>query len=97
MISFFRLAHRFKRGMLEIISETPDDILDKYLDPTLTGKLPEYGNFKVAVGKKEYDIIRYYQNWQVFYSQRIIDVLSFLARALWQAREGVMACWLSKN
>ena len=76
MISFFRLAHRFKRGMLEIISETPDDILDKYLDPTLTGKLPEYGNFKVAVGKKEYDIIRYYQNWQVFYSQRIIDVLS---------------------
>ena len=52
MISFFRLAHRFKRGMLEIISETPDDILDKYLDPTQTGKLPEYGNLRSQSGKK---------------------------------------------
>ncbi len=76
MISFFRLAHRFKRGMLEIISDAPDDILDKYLDPTQTEKLPESVKFKVAAGKKEYDIIQHYQSWQIFYSQRIIDVLS---------------------
>ena len=62
--------------MIEIISDTPDDILDKYLDPTQTEKLPDHVKFKVAVGKKEYDIIRYYQNWQEFYSHRIIDVLS---------------------
>ena len=76
MISFFNLVHRFKRGMIEIISDTSDDILDKYLDPTQTEKLPENVKFKVAAGKKEYDIIRHHQNWQAFYSQRIIDVLS---------------------
>ena len=76
MISSFSLAYRLKRGMLEIASATPDDILDKYLDPTQTEKLPEDVCFKVAAGKKEYDLIGYYQNWQVFYSQKIIDVLS---------------------
>lgn len=76
MISSFSLAYRLKRGMLEIASATPDDILDKYLDPTQTEKLPEDVCFKVAAGKKEYDLIGYYQNWQVFYSQKFIDVLS---------------------
>lgn len=76
MISFFNLSHRFKRGMIEIISDTSDDILDKYLDPTQTEKLPENVKFKVAAGKKEYDIIRHHQDWQPFYSQRFIDVLS---------------------
>lgn len=66
MISSFSLAYRLKRGMLEIASATPDDILDKYLDPTQTEKLPEDVCFKVAAGKKEYDLIGYYQNWQVF-------------------------------
>ena len=52
MISSFSLAYRLKRGMLEIASATPDDILDKYLDPTQTEKLPDDVCFKVAIGKK---------------------------------------------
>jgi hypothetical protein len=41
MISLFDLTHRFKRSMLEITSETSYDILDKYLDPSQTEKLPD--------------------------------------------------------
>ena len=76
MISLFDLTHRFKRSMLEITSETSYDILDKYLDPSQTEKLPDDVCFKVAAGKKDYDIIRYYEVGWEFYSQKIIDVLS---------------------
>ena len=76
MISLFCLTHRFKRSMLEITSETSYDILDKCLDPTQTEKLPDDVCFKVAIGKKNYDIIRYYGVGWEFNSQKIIDVLS---------------------
>ncbi len=76
MISFYYFSHRFKRSMLEITSETSYDILDKCLDPTQTEKLPDDVCFKVAAGKKDYDIIRYYGVGWKFCSQKIIDVLS---------------------
>lgn len=76
MISFYYFSHRFKRSMLEITSETSYDILDKCLDPTQTEKLPDDVCFKVAIGKKDYDIIRYYGVGWKFCSQKIIDVLS---------------------
>ncbi len=47
--------------MLEISSEISYDILDTYLDPTQTEKLPDDVYFKVVAGKKKYDIIRYYE------------------------------------
>ena len=76
MISCYYFSHRFKRSMLEISSEISYDILDTYLDPTQTEKLPDDVVFKVAAGKKEYDIIRYYESCLEFYSQRIINILS---------------------
>ena len=75
MISLFCLTHRFKRSMLEITSETSYDILDKYLGPAQTEKLPDV-HFKVVAGKKNYDIIRYYGFAWEFYSQKFIEVLS---------------------
>ena len=62
--------------MLEITSETDYKILRKYLDPLRKEKLPDDIKFKVAVGKKNYDIIRLYECGEEFYSQKIIDVLS---------------------
>ena len=76
MISLFCLTHRFKRSMLEITSETSYDILDKYLGPAQTKKLPDDVHFKVVAGKKNYDIIRYYGFAWEFYSQKFIEVLS---------------------
>ena len=76
MISLFCLTHRFKRSMLEITSETSYDILDKYLGPAQTEKLPDDVHFKVVAGKKNYDIIRYYGFALEFYSQKFIEVLS---------------------
>lgn len=76
MISLFCLTHRFKRSMLEITSETSYDILDKYLGPAQTEKLPDDVHFKVVAGKKNYDIIRYYGFAWEFYSQKFIEVLS---------------------
>lgn len=76
MISLFCLTHRFKRSMLEITSETSYDILDKYLGPAQTEKLPDDVHFKVVAGKKKYDIIRYYGFAWEFYSQKFIEVLS---------------------
>jgi len=60
-------------------SETSYEILDKYLDPTQTERLPDDVVFKVVAGKKEYDIIRYYEVGWAFYSQKIIEVLSQFA------------------
>ena len=62
--------------MLEITSETSYDILDKYLGPAQTEKLPDDVHFKVVAGKKKYDIIRYYGFAWEFYSQKFIEVLS---------------------
>ena len=76
MIAFYFLTHRFKRSMLEIISETSYDVLWKYLLPYKTKPLPADVTFTVAAGKKEYDIIRLYESSVDFFSQKIIDVLS---------------------
>ena len=76
MISFFDFTHRFKRGMLEIASDAPIEILWNYLNPLQKEKLPANILFKVAAGKKAYDIIRLYESGEYFYSQRVIDVLS---------------------
>ena len=76
MITYYKIFNRFKRSMLEITSETDYKILRKYLDPLRKEKLPDDIKFKVAVGKKNYDIIRLYECGEEFYSQRIIDVLS---------------------
>lgn len=76
MISYYYFSHRFKRSMLEISSEISYDILDKYLDPTQTERLPDDVYFKVVAGKKKYDIIRYYGFAWEFYSQKFIEVLS---------------------
>lgn len=62
--------------MLEISSETSYEILDKYLDPTQTERLPDDVCFKVVAGKKKYDIIRYYGFAWAFYSQKLIGILS---------------------
>ena len=76
MITFYDFTHRFKRSMLEITSDTDYKTIKKYLDPLQKEKLPDNVKFKVAVGKKNYDIIRLYECGEEFYSQRIIDVLS---------------------
>ena len=62
--------------MLEITSETDHKILRRYLDPLQKEKLPDGIKFKVAAGKKPYDITRLYGFVEEFYSQRFIDVLS---------------------
>ena len=76
MITFYKLTHRFKRSMLEIKTDSPIEFYEDYLDPLQTEKLPGNVSFKVAAGKKPYDIIRLYQDIPEFYSQKIIDVLS---------------------
>ena len=76
MITFYDFTHRFKRSMLEITSDTDYKTIKKYLDPLQKEKLPDNVKFKVAVGKKNYDIIRLYECGEEFYSQRVINVLS---------------------
>lgn len=70
MISFYIFTHRFKRSMLEITSDTPIDILWKYLNPLQKEKLPANVQFKVAAGKKAYDIIRLYESGEYFFSKK---------------------------
>lgn len=76
MNTFFDFGHRFKRSMLEITSDTDYDTLWKYLNPLQTEKLPDNITFRVAAGKKAYDIIRLYESGEEFHSQKVIDVLS---------------------
>lgn len=76
MIPLFEFTHRFKKGMLEISSNTSYDILWKYLDPLQKERLPSNITFKVKTGKKQYDIIRLYESGEEFFSQNVIDVLS---------------------
>lgn len=76
MISYFDLSHRFKRSMLEITSESSYDILWNYLKPLRKERLPDGTKFRVASGKKSYDIIRLFESGEEFYSQKVIDVLS---------------------
>ncbi len=76
MKTIYMFTHRFKRSMLEITSDTDYDTLWKYLNPLQTEKLPDNITFRVAAGKKAYDIIRLYESGEKFHSQKVIDVLS---------------------
>lgn len=75
MITFYRFTHRFKRSLLEIKSDS------QYVyywnpDPLSKEKLPDYIVFEIAAGKKMYDIIRRYEDCGIFFSQKVIDILS---------------------
>lgn len=76
MKTIYMFTHRFKRSMLEITSDTDYDTLWKYLNPLQTEKLPDNITFRVAAGKKAYDIIRLYESGEKIHSQKVIDVLS---------------------
>ena len=76
MISVFNLYNAFKRSAFEISSNASYKLLWEYLVPYQKKKLPESITFKVAAGKKGYDLIRLFQSGEFFFSQRFIDVLS---------------------
>ena len=77
MKTVYNIHNAFKRSQLEI---TSDDLsyrlLREYLVPYHKEKLPENITFKVAVGKKNYDIIRFFESGRLFFSNKFIDVLS---------------------
>ena len=76
MKTFYRLAHRFKSSLLEITTDNVFDLSDEYMCLNTQKKVLEDITFRVATGKKSYDIIRFFESVGHFYSQRIIDVLS---------------------
>ena len=76
MKTFYRLSHRFKSSMLEITSDIPVEYSWQYLNTSRKEKLPDGIDFSVATGKKAYDIIRFFERGERFYSQKIIDILS---------------------
>lgn len=76
MVTFYHFNHRFKRSMLEITPSISFDLNWDQIDPLQKVKHLVSVPFKVAAGKKEYDIIRVFENIGVFYSQKVIDVLS---------------------
>lgn len=72
----FDFLNDFKRSQLEIIANVSNKLLWEYLVPYKNEKLPENITFKVAAGKKNYDVIRLFQSGEYFFSQKFIDVLS---------------------
>ena len=76
MKTFYRLAHRFKSSLLEITTDNVFDLSEEYICLNTQKKVLENITFRVATGKKSYDIIRFFESVGHFYSQRIIDVLS---------------------
>ena len=76
MITVFSLGNAWKRSQLEIESEISYKILCEQLIPYQKEKLPDNVTFKVAAGKKAYDLIRLYESGEYFFSQKIIDILS---------------------
>ena len=76
MNTVFDFINAFKRSQIEITSDVPYHILREFLVPYKKEKLPESVVFKVAAGKKNYDVIRLFECGQYFFSQKIIDVLS---------------------
>ncbi len=76
MITVFSLGNAWKRSQLEIASEISYKILCERLIPYQKEKLPDNVTFKVATGKKAYDLIRLYESGEYFFSQKIIDILS---------------------
>ena len=76
MITVFSIGNAWKRSQLEIDSEIPYKILCEHLIPYQKEKLPNNIIFKVATGKKAYDLIRLFESGEFFFSQKIINVLS---------------------
>ncbi len=76
MNTVFNFYNAFKRSQLELLSDAPYDLLYDYLEPYKKEKLPDNTTFKVATGKKNYDLIRLFQSGEFFFSQKFIDVLS---------------------
>lgn len=76
METVFNFHNAFKRSQLEISSDASYDLLLEYLVPYKKERLPENVTFKVAAGKKNYDIIRLFESGEYFFSQKFIDVLS---------------------
>ena len=76
MKTFYRLSHRFKSSLLEITTDNVFALSDEYICLNTPKKILENKIFRVATGKKSYDIIRFFESVGDFYSQRIIDVLS---------------------
>ena len=76
MKTFYRLTHRFKSSLLEITTDNVFALSDEYMCLNTPKKILENKIFRVATGKKSYDIIRFFEYVGHFYSQRIIDVLS---------------------
>ena len=76
MNTVFDLHNAFKRRQLEIISNIPYKLLWEFLKPYKKEKLPESVVFKIAAGKKNYDVIRLFESGEYFFSQKFIDVLS---------------------
>ena len=76
MNSVFDFHNAFKRSQLEIISNIPNKLIWDYLVPYKKERLPENITFKIAAGKKNYDLIRLFQSGEFFFSQKFIDVLS---------------------
>ena len=76
MNTVYDLLNDFKRSQLEISSDASYSFLHEYLVPYKKERLPENVTFKVAVGKKNYDVIRHYECGEYFFSQKFIDVLS---------------------
>lgn len=76
MKTVFNFHNDFKRSQLEISPDVSYNLLWEYLVPYKDEKLPENVTFKVAIGKKNYDVIRLFESGEYFFSQKFIDVLS---------------------
>ena len=73
MNTVFDLHNAFKRSQLEIISNIPYKLLWEFLKPYKKEKLPESVVFKIAAGKKNYDVIRLFESGEYFFSQKFLN------------------------
>ena len=76
MNTVFDFVNASKRSQLEITSDTSYSVLREYLLLCQKEKLPEDVTFRVATGKKNYDVIRLFECGEYFFSQKFIDVMS---------------------
>lgn len=76
MQKVFKIHNNMQKSMVELSSNATYNLLYEYLIPCKNVKLPESVTFKVATGKKKYDLIRLFQSGEFFFSQKFIDVLS---------------------
>ncbi|MCR5270736.1 MAG: hypothetical protein K6D91_06930 [Prevotella sp.] len=76
MKTVFNLHNALKRSQIELTSDIPYSLLCEYLLPYQKGRFLENTTFRIATGKKNYDIIRLFECGQYFFSQKFIDVVS---------------------